>query len=58
MRAVDAVIRVLGVDVVCHGSDTPYATPLPLALDPSAGRAIATTNPGRLLAPLLEEVMR
>jgi hypothetical protein len=48
---------VLGVDVVCHGSDRPYAAPLPVALDPSAGNAIATTNPGRLLAPLLEEVL-
>jgi hypothetical protein len=58
MRAVDAVIRVLGVDVVCHGSDRPYAAPLPLGLDPSARRAIATTNPGRLLgAPLLKEVL-
>jgi hypothetical protein len=55
-RAVDAVIRVLGVDVLCHGSDRPYALPVPLALDPSAGRAIATVNPGRLLAPVLEEV--
>jgi hypothetical protein len=51
------MIRVLGVDVLCHGSDLPYAVPVPLALDPSARRAIATTNPGRLLAPVLEEVL-
>jgi hypothetical protein len=56
-RAVDAVLRVLGVDVLCHGSDRPYALPVPLALDPSARHAIATTNPGRLLAPVLEEVL-
>lgn len=55
-RAVDAVLGVLGVDVVCHGSDLPYATPVPLALDPSARHAIGAVNPGRLLAPALEEV--
>ena len=27
-QAVDAVIRVLGIDVVCHGSDRPYAVPV------------------------------
>ncbi len=26
-QAVDAVLRVLGVDVICHGSDRPYAEP-------------------------------
>ena len=26
-QAVDAVVRVLGIDVVCHGSDRPYAAP-------------------------------
>jgi 6-methylsalicylate decarboxylase len=55
-RAIDAVIRVLGVDVVCHGSDRPYAAPVPAALDPSARHALGTANPGRLLAPVLEEV--
>ena len=55
-RAIDAVVRVLGVDVVCHGSDRPYAAPVPAALDPSARHALGTANPGRLLAPVLEEV--
>jgi hypothetical protein len=55
-QGVDAVIRVLGIDVVCAGSDRPYAAPAPLALDPSALAAIRTANPGRLLAPVLEEV--
>lgn len=49
-NAVDAVIRVLGVDVVCHGSDMPYATPASLALDDAALHAIHSTNPTRLLA--------
>jgi 6-methylsalicylate decarboxylase len=55
-QAVDAVLRVLGVDVVCHGSDRPYAVPAPLALDPSARHAIRSVNPGRLLAHALQEV--
>jgi hypothetical protein len=54
-RAVDAVIRVLGIDVVCHGSDRPYADPAPLLLDPAARHAIGTLNPGRLLAHVQEE---
>jgi hypothetical protein len=49
-QAVDAVIRALGVDVVCHGSDRPYAEPTELALDPAALHAIRRANPSRLLA--------
>jgi hypothetical protein len=52
-RAVDAVLRVLGVDVVVHGSDAPYASSalpwLDEAFGPAAAHAIATTNPSRLL---------
>jgi len=55
-QAVDAVIRVLGIDVLCHGSDRPYAEPAPLDLDPAAQRALRTVNPARLLAHVLEEV--
>jgi hypothetical protein len=55
-QAVDAVIRVLGIDVVCHGSDQPYATPAALALGEAALHAIHTVNPGRLLAHATEEV--
>ena len=54
--AVDAVVRVLGIDVVCHGSDRPYAEPTDLALDPAALHAVRTANPGRLLAHVLQEV--
>lgn len=56
-QAVDAVIRVLGVDVVCHGSDRPYAAPPPLALEGAGLHAIRTANPGRLLAHATEEVL-
>jgi 6-methylsalicylate decarboxylase len=55
-QAVDAVVRVLGIDVVCHGSDRPYADPPQPALGEAALNAIRTTNPGRLLARCLEEV--
>jgi 6-methylsalicylate decarboxylase len=54
--AIDAVIRVLGVDVVCHGSDRPYASPAPLSLGEAALNAIRTRNPGRLLARHPQEV--
>jgi hypothetical protein len=55
-QAVDAVVRVLGIDVVCHGSDRPYAAPTPPALGEAALHAIRIRNPGRLLAHRLEEV--
>jgi hypothetical protein len=54
--AVDAVIRVLGIDVVCHGSDRPYAEPPRLGFGAAARHAIETANPGRLLARLPQEV--
>src|SRR5215216_5841647 len=49
-QAVDAVVRVLGIDVVCHGSDRPYAAPGLPALGDAALHAIRSRNPGRLLA--------
>ncbi len=55
-QAVDAVIRVLGIDVICHGSDRPYAAPADLRLDPAATRAIRSRNPARLLPHALQEV--
>jgi hypothetical protein len=54
--AADAVIRVLGIDVVCHGSDRPYAEPPRLGFGAAARHAIETANPGRLLARLPQEV--
>jgi len=56
VQAVDAVIRVLGIDVVCHGSDRPYAAPSKPALGEAALHAIRTRNPERLLAHRPEEV--
>ncbi|MBZ5735761.1 amidohydrolase [Nocardioides sp. TRM66260-LWL] len=48
-RAIDAVVRVVGVDPLVHGSDRPYAEPT----DPGLGAAFAgslfVSNPARLL---------
>jgi len=56
MLAVDSVIRVLGIDVVCHGSDRPYAAPPRLGLGAAALQALDSVNPGRLLAHVPQEV--
>src|SRR6266851_3191678 len=49
-RAVDSVVRVLGVDLLVFGSDRPYAQPHPdLGLGDAAHHAIRVTNPARLL---------
>jgi hypothetical protein len=55
-QAVDAVVRVLGIDVVCYGSDRPYAVQSPPVLGEAAQHAIRSRNPGRLLAHCPEEV--
>ncbi|WP_433365437.1 amidohydrolase [Streptosporangium sp. CA-115845] len=48
-RAIDAIIRELGVDVVVSGSDQPYAAAPDPGLGDAAWHAIAVTNPNRLL---------
>lgn len=48
-RAVDATIRVLGVDVLVNGSDRPYADPVTLELGPATAHALRSANPMRLL---------
>ena len=48
-RAVDATIRVLGIDVLVNGSDRPYAEPSAPALGDAALAAIRSSNPLRLL---------
>ncbi len=54
-QAVDATIRVLGIDVVCFGSDRPYAEPAMPQLDGAALHAIGTHNAERLLSHALAE---
>ncbi|MEV5568920.1 amidohydrolase [Spirillospora sp. NPDC052269] len=48
-RAADAVVRALGVDVVVHGTDRPYAGPQELGLGEAARHAFRVANPYRLL---------
>lgn len=53
-RAVDATIRVLGIDALVNGSDRPYADPVELNLGPAAAHALRSVNPLRLLQPKQE----
>ncbi|MEV0615481.1 amidohydrolase [Nonomuraea sp. NPDC050404] len=48
-RAIDAIVRELGIDVVVNGSDAPYATAPDPGLGAAAGHAIRVVNPRRLL---------
>jgi 6-methylsalicylate decarboxylase len=50
-RAVDAVVRVLGIDALVNGSDRPYALPVDLDLGPAARHAVRSSNALRLLYP-------
>lgn len=55
-RAIDATVRVLGVDVLVNGSDRPYASPVAPELGDAFDAALRLTNPLRLL-DLKEEVI-
>ncbi|MEV0230541.1 amidohydrolase [Nonomuraea sp. NPDC050786] len=48
-RAIDAIVRELGIDVVVNGSDAPYAKAPEPGLGAAAGHAIRVVNPRRLL---------
>lgn len=48
-RAIDATIRVLGIDALVNGSDRPYARPVAPDLGAAALAALRTANPHRLL---------
>jgi hypothetical protein len=54
-RAIDAIGRVLGIDVICHGSDRPYAAPRLPDLGEAARHALRVRNPARLLAGTSQE---
>lgn len=49
-RAIDATLRVTGVDVLVHGSDRPYAEPADPGLGDAFSHALFVANPQRLLA--------
>jgi hypothetical protein len=51
VRALEAVVRVLGIDALVLGSDRPYGDPLTEFLGEAATRAVRVANPTRLLAP-------
>ncbi|WP_028279875.1 amidohydrolase [Arthrobacter sp. H5] len=48
-RAIDATIRVVGVDPIVHGSDRPYAEPRDPGLGHAFTHALFSTNPQHLL---------
>ena len=48
-RAIDATIRVVGVDPIVHGSDRPYAEPRDPGLGHAFTHALFTANPRNLL---------
>jgi hypothetical protein len=48
-RAIDAVVRVTGVDALVNGSDRPYAPPPATGLGAAAESALRVANPARLL---------
>jgi hypothetical protein len=48
-RAIDAVVRVLGIDGLVNGSDRPYAEPVDLGLGEAAAQAVRSANALRLL---------
>jgi len=48
-QALDALVRVLGIDSLVFGSDRPYAEPTDPASGSAATRAIRCANPRRLL---------
>ena len=48
-RAIDSIVRVLGVDVLVNGSDRPYAAPIVPELGAAVLSALGRSNPIRLL---------
>jgi hypothetical protein len=48
-QGLDALARVLGIDVLVLGSDRPYAEPLHSLLGEAATRAVRVDNPARAL---------
>ncbi|GAA2216249.1 hypothetical protein GCM10009850_117180 [Nonomuraea monospora] len=49
-RAIDAIVRELGIDVVVNGSDAPYAKAPEPGLGAAADHAIKVVNPRRLIS--------
>ena len=54
-RALEAVVRVLGIDALVLGSDRPYGDPLAEFLGDAATHAVRVANPARLLGGTAEQ---
>ena len=54
-RALEAVVRVLGIDALVLGSDRPYGDPLDEFLGDAATHAVRVANPARLLGGTVEK---
>ncbi|RNL60546.1 amidohydrolase [Nocardioides marmoriginsengisoli] len=50
-RALDALVRVLGIDALVLGSDRPYGAPVAEFLGDAATHALRVRNPRRLIEP-------
>jgi len=56
-RAVDAMVRELGVDALVHGSDLPVIDGAEPALGEAVRVALRERNPARLLLPVTQEAL-
>src|SRR3954470_19979608 len=56
-RAVDAVVRELGIDALVHGSDVPVVADVEPALGDAVRVALRERIPARLLVPLTQEAL-
>jgi predicted TIM-barrel fold metal-dependent hydrolase len=55
VRALEAILRVLGIDALVLGSDRPYGEPLEDFLGDAATHAVRVANPARLLGSRTSE---
>ena len=49
-KAIDAMLRVVGVDRLVHGSDRPVVAPAPPSFGPAVDHALTVANPALVLA--------
>jgi hypothetical protein len=54
--ALDAALRVVGVDQLVHGSDRPVVEPPDHPFGPAVAESMLVRNPARLLTPVPQEV--
>jgi hypothetical protein len=54
-RALDALVRVLGIDALVLGSDRPYGEPVRSLFGDAATHAVRVANPARLLGDVVRD---